>query len=207
MLVEATRSASHPDGTLQCGRVDNARRRDADADCAYHRRLDPHSTSPLMTISMHAASVPVFRQMLGSLGALLDKAQAHAEARNFDAGVLLQARLFPDMFPLVRQVQIACDFAKGVTARLAGAEVPVYDDKEQSFEELRALVDRTIAFVGSFDADAFTGSEGREIVTRPGTPKELETQKTLPQTLCLLQVHLPPPPLCRSLQCIGSIAF
>ena len=125
-----------------------------------------------MTISMHAASVPVFRQMLGSLGALLDKAQAHAEARNFDSAVLLQARLSPDMFPLVRQVQIACDFAKGVTARLAGAEVPVYDDKEQSLEQLRVLVDRTIAFIGSFDAGAFEGSETREIVTRPGTPKE-----------------------------------
>jgi len=125
-----------------------------------------------MTISMHAASAAVFKQMLGSLGGLLEKAEAHAEARKIESAALLQARLFPDMFPLVRQVQIACDFAKGVTARLAGAEVPVYDDKEQSFEELRALVDRTIAFVGSFDADAFAGSEDREIVTRPGTPKE-----------------------------------
>lgn len=125
-----------------------------------------------MTISMHATSAPVFKQMLGSLGALLAKAEAHAEARKIDPDALLQARLFPDMFPLVRQVQIACDFAKGVTARLAGVEVPVYDDKEQSFEQLRVLVDRTIAFVASFDAGAFEGSEDREIVTRPGTPKE-----------------------------------
>lgn len=125
-----------------------------------------------MTLSMHAASAPVFKQMLGSLGALLAKAEAHAEERKIDPDALLQARLFPDMFPLVRQVQIACDFAKGVTARLAGAEVPVYDDKEQSFEQLRALVERTITFVASFDADAFEGSGRREIVTRPGTPKE-----------------------------------
>lgn len=125
-----------------------------------------------MTISMHAASVPVFKQMLGSLAALLDKAGSHAEARKIAPEVLLQTRLFPDMFPLVRQVQIACDFAKGVTARLAGAEVPAYDDAEQSFEELRTRIDRTIAFIDSFDAAAFDGSEAREIVTRPGTPKE-----------------------------------
>ncbi|MGY0798796.1 DUF1993 domain-containing protein [Lysobacter sp. A286] len=125
-----------------------------------------------MTISMHAASVPVFKQMLGSLAAILEKAEAHASERKIDPGVLLQARLFPDMLPLVRQVQIACDFAKGVTARLAGAEVPVYDDNEQSIEQLRALLERTIAFVDSFDAARFDGSEAREIVTRPGTAKE-----------------------------------
>ncbi|MGY1424540.1 DUF1993 domain-containing protein [Lysobacter sp. A289] len=125
-----------------------------------------------MTISMHAASVPVFKQMLGSLAAILEKAEAHASERKIDPAVLLQARLFPDMLPLVRQVQIACDFAKGVTARLAGAEVPVYDDNEQSIEQLRALLERTIAFVDSFDAARFDGSETREIVTRPGTPKE-----------------------------------
>jgi hypothetical protein len=125
-----------------------------------------------MTLSMHAASAPVFKQMLGSLGALLAKAEAHVEARKIEPDALLRARLFPDMFPLVRQVQIACDFAKGVTARLAGVEVPVYEDTAQSFQDLRALVERTIAFVASFDADAFEGSESREIVTRPGTPKE-----------------------------------
>jgi len=125
-----------------------------------------------MTISMHAASVPVFRQMLGSLGEILAKTEAHAQDRKIEPAALLQSRLFPDMLPLVRQVQIACDFAKGVTARLAGAEVPVYDDKEQTFGELRALVARTIAFVDGFDATAFDGSEQREIVTRPGTPKE-----------------------------------
>lgn len=125
-----------------------------------------------MTISMHAASVPVFKQMLGSLAAILEKADGHASERKIDPAVLLQARLFPDMLPLVRQVQIACDFAKGVTARLADAEVPVYDDNEQSIDQLRALLERTIAFVDSFDAARIDGSETREIVTRPGTAKE-----------------------------------
>lgn len=125
-----------------------------------------------MTISMHAASVPVFKQMLGSLGGILATAEAHATDRKIEPSALLQSRLYPDMLPLTRQVQIACDFAKGVTARLAGAEVPVYDDKEQTFADLRALVERTIAFVDGFDAASFDGSHEREIVTRPGTPKE-----------------------------------
>jgi hypothetical protein len=125
-----------------------------------------------MTITMHAASVPVFQQMLGGLGNILAKAEAHAVDRKIDPNALLQARLFPDMFTFTRQVQIACDFARGVSARLAGAEVPVYEDKEQSFEELRALVAKTIAFIGSLDAPRFAGSEDRAIVTRPGTPRE-----------------------------------
>lgn len=125
-----------------------------------------------MTISMHAACVPVFTQMLGSLGEILAKAEAHAAERSIEPAALLQSRLYPDMFPLTRQVQIACDFAKGVTARLAGAEVPVYEDREQSFADLRALVARTIEFVDGFDDASFDGSQTREIVTRPGTPKE-----------------------------------
>lgn len=125
-----------------------------------------------MTISMHAASVPVFKQMLGSLGEILARAEAHATERKIEPAALLQSRLYPDMLPLTRQVQIACDFAKGVTARLAGAQVPVYDDQEQTFADLRALVARTIAFVDGLDAEKFDGSHEREIVTRPGTPKE-----------------------------------
>ena len=125
-----------------------------------------------MTISMHAASAPVFKQMLGALVSILEKAETYAEERKIDPAVLLQSRLFPDMFPLVRQVQIACDFAKGVTARLADAEVPAYDDTEQTIEQLKVRVERTIAFLDSFDASRFEGAEEREIVTRPGTPKE-----------------------------------
>ena len=123
-------------------------------------------------INMHAASVPVFQQLLGALGNNLAKAEAHAAEKKIDPNAFLHARLFPDMFTFIRQVQIACDFAKGVSARLAQAEVPVYEDKEQSFEELRALVAKTIAFIGSLDASRFDGSEDRQIVTRPGTPRE-----------------------------------
>ncbi|MEO6364714.1 MAG: DUF1993 domain-containing protein [Luteimonas sp.] len=125
-----------------------------------------------MTISMHAASVPVFKQLLGALDEILAKAEAHASEKKIDSNALLHARLFPDMFPLVRQVQIACDFAKGVCARLAGVDVPVYDDKETTFEELRGLVAKTIAFVSGLDPAQFAGSETREITLRPGTPKE-----------------------------------
>lgn len=125
-----------------------------------------------MSISMHAASVPVFTQMLGSLSALLRKAESHTEQRKIDADALLQARLFPDMFPLRRQVQIACDFARGVSARLAGVEVPSSPDTEKTFAELQALIDKTLGFIGALSPAQFDNSEAREIVTRPGTPKE-----------------------------------
>ena len=125
-----------------------------------------------MSISMHAASVPVFTQMLGSLSALLHKAESHAEQRKIDADALLQARLFPDMFPLRRQVQIACDFARGVSARLAGVEVPSFPDTEKTFAELHALIEKTLSCNGGLSPTQFDKSESREIVTRPGTPKE-----------------------------------
>ncbi|GHA70316.1 DUF1993 domain-containing protein [Cognatilysobacter bugurensis] len=125
-----------------------------------------------MALSMHDASVPVFRQMLASLADVLHKAQAHAEERKIEPDALLQMRLSPDMFPLVRQVQIACDFAKGVSARLAGVEVPSYEDTERTFDELQARIARTREFIEGLDASAFEGSEGRDVVLRPGTPKE-----------------------------------
>lgn len=125
-----------------------------------------------MNPNMYSASVPVFQQMLGALKDILTKAEQHIEARKIEPEALLRARLAADMFPLIRQVQIACDFAKGISARLAGADVPVYEDKEQTFAELIALLDRTLAFLGALPASAFEGSENREIVTRPGTPKE-----------------------------------
>jgi hypothetical protein len=125
-----------------------------------------------MPLSMHDASVPVFRQMLTSLAEVLRIAQAHAGERKIEPDALLQMRLYPDMFPLVRQVQIACDFAKGVSARLAGAEMPSFEDTERTFDELQARIARTREFIDGLDAGAFDGSEGREIVLRPGTPKE-----------------------------------
>ena len=121
---------------------------------------------------MHAASVPVFKQLLASLGDLLGKAEAHAIEKKIDPAVLLQTRLFPDMFPLVRQVQIACDYTNSEPARLAGLDVPAYDDAEQSFAELQARISRTVAFIDGLDAAAFDGSEDRTILLRPGTPKE-----------------------------------
>ena len=125
-----------------------------------------------MTPSMYAASVPVFLQLLGSIKNVLVIAERHVTDKKIEPDALLRARLFPDMFPLIRQVQIASDFARGVSARLAAVEVPVYDDKEQSFAELQALLDKTIAFLSGLSTDAFSGSESREIVVRPGTPKE-----------------------------------
>jgi hypothetical protein len=125
-----------------------------------------------MSISMHTACVPVFRQMLGGLAGVLAKAEAHAIEHKIDPAALLQSRLFPDMFPLLRQVQVACDFAKSVPARLAGADVPSWDDTEQTFAELQARISKTLAFIEGLDAARFEGSEQREIVLRPGTPKE-----------------------------------
>lgn len=116
-----------------------------------------------MTISMYQAAVPVFVQTLNSLDAILLKAQTHAESKKIDATVLLQARLFPDMFPLTRQVQIACDFAKGAAARLAGLDVPGWEDNEITFDELRSRIAKTVSFVQSVQQDAFADSEERDI--------------------------------------------
>ena len=125
-----------------------------------------------MTVSMYQVSVPVFKQMLGALSAVLAKAEAHAAARKIAPEALLQARLYPDMFPLLRQVQIACDFAKSVSARIAGIEVPAYEDKEESFADLQARIEKTLAFVAGLQASQIDGSEERRIVTQAGTPKE-----------------------------------
>ena len=116
-----------------------------------------------MTLSMYQASVPVFIQGLTGLGGVIDKAASHAAERKIDPAALLQARLYPDMFPFARQVQIATDFAKGGAARLAGVEFPAYEDSETSFEELKARVDKTIAFLRTLDAAQIDGSEERDI--------------------------------------------
>lgn len=113
--------------------------------------------------SMYTLSVPVFVKMLTNLSAILDKAAAHAEARKIDPSVLLSSRLAPDMFPLTRQVQIACDFAKGCVARLAGEEPPGWGDDEASFADLKARIARTIEFVQSFGPGRIDGSDAREI--------------------------------------------
>lgn len=125
-----------------------------------------------MTDAIYASSVPVFKQMLGGLAAILAKAEAYALEKQIEPTALTQARLFPDMFPLGKQVQIACDFARGVSARLAAAQVPKYDDNEQSLEELRGLIARSIDFIDGFSPTQFADAAQRQIVTRPGTPKE-----------------------------------
>lgn len=125
-----------------------------------------------MTISLYAASIPVFKQMLTALSNVLTKAEADAAARNIEPSVFLQARLAPDMFSLVRQVQIAVDFAKGVSARLAEVELPKYDDNEATFADLQALIAKVLTFIDGFKPEQIDGKEGIEIITRQGTPKE-----------------------------------
>ncbi|MBY0474966.1 MAG: DUF1993 domain-containing protein [Nitrosomonas sp.] len=121
---------------------------------------------------MHKTSIPVFKQLLNSLSGILTKAEAYAAEKKFEPAVLLNARLYPDMFPLLRQVQVAADFAKSVSARLAGVEVPAYEDNEQTFADLQARISKTLVFIESLAPTQFEGSEMREIVLRPGTPKE-----------------------------------
>jgi uncharacterized protein len=118
------------------------------------------------SISMYQASIPVLVRMLDNLQGILAKAAAHAQARKIDDSVLLSLRMFPDMFPLSRQVQIATDAAKGCAARLAGAEIPRYEDTETSFAQLAERIDKTLAFVKSFNPAQIDGSEGREIVIK-----------------------------------------
>ena len=123
-------------------------------------------------ISMYSASIPVFKQLLFALSAILDKAQAHTKEQDISPDHLLQASLYPDMFNFIRQVQIAADFAKGISARLAGMEVPSYEDNESTVVELKARIDKTLQFISSIKPEQMQGSEQKEIILRPGTPKE-----------------------------------
>ncbi len=134
-----------------------------------------------MTISMHSASAPVFVTMLGNLLGWLDKAEAHAAARKFDSANYLGLRLAPDMLPFTRQIQIASDAAKGAMARLAGVEVPKWDDDEASIADLRARVRKTIDYVKSFSPAQIDGSEGREITIpmRSGEPLKFDGEAYL----------------------------
>lgn len=125
-----------------------------------------------MTNPIYTSSIPVFTQMLGGLKTVLSKAEAHATDKKIDPNALLHARLFPDMFNLLRQVQVASDFAKSVSARLAGIDVPKLEDTEQTFAQLQARIDTVLAFIGGLDAAKFAEAATREIVTQAGTPKE-----------------------------------
>ncbi|MBV9189091.1 MAG: DUF1993 domain-containing protein [Betaproteobacteria bacterium] len=117
-----------------------------------------------MPISMYQASAPRFANILRNLSAILEKAEAHCAAKKIEPTALTSYRLFPDMFPLTRQVQIACDTAKGATARLAGVDIPKHEDTEQTFAELKARIAKTIDFVESVSAAKIDGSDEKEIV-------------------------------------------
>ena len=121
-----------------------------------------------MTISMYQVSIPRFVHMLNNLAAILDRAQAYAEAKKIDAATLPSARLYPDMLPLTSQVRIACDTAKRAAALLAGVDNPVYEDNETTLPELKARVERTIGFLNTIRAAQVDGTENREIVVKVG---------------------------------------
>jgi uncharacterized protein len=134
-----------------------------------------------MTISMYQASVPVFVHQLKALSACLDKTEALCKAKKIDETVMTGMRLAPDMLPMSRQVQIACDFAKGASARLAGVDIPAYEDTEKTFGELRARIAKTIAYVQTLTAKQIDGSEEREMQSLKigGNPVKIKGQPYL----------------------------
>ena len=125
-----------------------------------------------MSLSMHSICAPMFVRTLTNMLTWLDKAEQHAAARKFDTANYLGLRLAPDMLPFTRQIQIATDGVKGCMARLAGLELPKWEDNEASFDELRARIRKALDYVQSFAAEQIDGSEGREILlpTRHGDP-------------------------------------
>jgi uncharacterized protein len=116
-----------------------------------------------MSITMHSASAPIYKTMLGNLSNWLDKAVVHAQKKGFDPDTLLTARLAPDMLPLRNQIQIACDAAKNGLSRLAGTDAPKFDDKEQTIAQLQERIAATLAYVESMPASAIDGSEDKSI--------------------------------------------
>ena len=122
-----------------------------------------------MQLSMYQASAPRLVNVLTNLSALLKKAETHAEAKKIEPSVLLSARLFPDMFALTRQVQIACDNAKGTVARLGGIDIPKHEDTETTFAELQARIAKTIAFIQSIKPEQIDGSDNKDILLKAGT--------------------------------------
>ena len=117
---------------------------------------------------MYQASVPRFINALNSLSAILDKAQAHVDAKKLDEATLTSFRLFPDMLPMARQILIATDTAKGLAARLAGVDIPVYEDTEKTLGELKARIAKTVAYLQTFKPEQIDGTEDKEIVIKRG---------------------------------------
>ena len=126
-----------------------------------------------MTINLHAAATQTFLTSLNGLSQVLKKAEANAAERKIDPSVFLSARLAPDMFHLTRQVQIASDTAKGAVHRLAGLEIPKYEDNEATFAELQTRIEKTVALVKSIPEDAINGHEGRQITIRTSPTSEM----------------------------------
>ena len=122
-----------------------------------------------MNISMYQASVPVFSRALNNLAAILEKAAAHAEAKKIDPAVLINYRLYPDMLPFARQIQIATDGAKGGVARLAGVEPPKYEDNEASLPDLVARLRKTVAYLESIKPEQIDGSEDKTVTWKTQT--------------------------------------
>lgn len=134
-----------------------------------------------MNISMYQASIPVLLKSLANLAAILEKAEAHATDKKIDPAVFVQARLYPDMYPLARQVQIATDVAKGCAARLSGQNPPVYEDTETSFAELQSRIAKTIAFLEAFTPAQIDGTEESTVTLKVGGRER--TFKGLPYLL------------------------
>src|SRR5258708_37529667 len=133
-------------------------------------RQTPQGTT--MTSPMYINSFHVFKQLLTALRVILAQADAHVLANSIEPDAFLQARLYPKMFPLVKQVQVATECARGISSRLGGVAVPTYEGKERTFSELDCLLAQTLEFLDSVESSKFDGSEMNEIVLRPGTPKE-----------------------------------
>ena len=125
-----------------------------------------------MTISMYQASVPAFTRALNNLAYILEKAEQHATARKIDPAVLVNARLFPDMFPLAKQVQIASDISKGGAARLAGVEFPAYEDNEATFADLAQRCRKTVEFLKTLKPAQFEGAEDRTVTWKTRTAEK-----------------------------------
>jgi uncharacterized protein len=139
-----------------------------------------------MALSLYDFTVPVLQRSLKALDAVLTKAEADAEARKIDPAVFLQSRLAPDMFPLLKQVQLASDFAKGTAARLAGVEPPSFPDDEQTFADLHARIAKTLDVLDGLDRAAFDGAETREV-----SMKVRGETRTFQPLVFLTQVGLP----------------
>jgi hypothetical protein len=146
----------------------------------------PNNKEICMKLSMYQASVTAFTRQLNNLVAILDKAAAHADAKKIDPKVLINSRLFPDMFSLLRQIQIATDTARGGAARLAGVEVPAQEDNETTFPELVARIRKTVSYLETLKAEQFEGSEDRTVTWQ--TRSSTKTMQGLPY----LQNHLLP---------------